>query len=463
MKDSKIYYFLSKLSSGEQKQFAAFVKSPFFNAKEDLSTLLRVIEKPKNPPSEEKAWELIFPGKPFDKNRLRKMKTALLKLFFQFIEVSDFLQDESNRTARRLKRLNLMRENQYFASYAKGEEATGNHFSSLEIALEHYRYDARQSARYPNGALNHALEHLETGYREQKLRLAYLSENQHNIAANGKKVEGIKDLLLKIKQDWEDIPDSTKVYFWLFKGVSQKEPRFFEKLIHHLRQCSDQLAEETLKEGQTGALNFCARQINRGNNDFLPVLFQQYTAMLEGGLLTEKGKLQAPHFKNMISVAATLGKLDWAMAFWEEYRGKLFGDYEGNVEEYSRGVIHFHSQEYEQAERCFNSILASFEDVFLGLDSRIFLLKIFYETADLLRMEALCDSSRMYLTRNPKLTPDRKANYKLFIRYIRRLTHIAEHEPQKLHKLREEMISGDQLSSIPWLLEKLDLKLKTTS
>ena len=95
------------------------------------------------------------------------------------------------------------------------------------------------------------------------------------------------------------------------------------------------------------------------------------------------------------------------------------------------------------------------EDIFYGLDARGYLLRIYYELGNQIGLESLLESYRMYIKRNPALTPARRESHSEFIRYVRRLTHVNPHDEAAITRLETEIQAGSRIPSTAWLLQKV--------
>ena len=139
---------------------------------------------------------------------------------------------------------------------------------------------------------------------------------------------------------------------------------------------------------------------NSGVQGFDSESFELYKEMLAQKIILDKGKISPWHFKNIVFYATKLGEFDWATNFIEEFSSRLTVDHHGNALSYTRGVLEFYKQNYNQAEIHFNELLNDFVDPYYGSDTRVWLLKIFFETGNTIGLESLIDSFRMYLNQS---------------------------------------------------------------
>ncbi|MEM7040214.1 MAG: hypothetical protein AAF570_24815, partial [Bacteroidota bacterium] len=413
--------------------------------------------------SETEAWAQLYPDTAWNKIKFRKMKAALVRLFLEFLGTDRLQEDRPRLGQARLEALNALNEERFFiANFMEVRDALLSQTprpedwmeKSTAIALEQYRYQIRQPERRPQVSLQGVLNDFERNYATRKMQLAYFALN--HIQIMGQNIEMLDiDLHLSRVEEWApQLPPESRLYLLLYRinSVENRQDEY-EALRAELPQAD--LPSETAYDLYTGLLNYCARRLNAGQQPMRGEIWSIYNEMLSSGILLQEGKILAAHLKNIVSVGARLQQFEATSALIETYGQRIFGDFAENAQQYNHGILYYHMGRHEDATRCLHNTLYDYEDLFYGLDARIYLLRIYFETEDLRSLDSLCDAFRMFLKRNKALPRARKAAYQQFIRQLRRLAHIPGFDAQRLDKLRDEIVNGRRISATAWLYEQV--------
>jgi hypothetical protein len=466
MRETKLFHHLTLLSEQERKQFRRYLASPYFNGQSRYVQLFDILDQQLlryklRPLSEQQAWELYFSGQPYDQNKFRKECTALLKLLTDFIAQQAFDEDRPQQLIYLLRRLNALGETAYFPGYAEEahrvvEEAASqpNYDKKVTIGIEQYRHDLDHARRNSTLALGELVDTAELHYCTQKMELLYVELNHLLVTGKGQRREDPAFLAL-VEMHLTELPVLTRMFYHLYQCTLDPAAEHHFHVFRNFLQ-DPHLQREHLLDMYTAALNYCARRLNAGvSTHYLRETHDLHREMLELELLTPAHHLISPIFKNAVVVASRLGEFAWAKELMHRFEETL--QLPANIIAYhfSAGIIAFHEGYLKEAEPHFHRVLDDFEDVFYGLDTRGYLLRIYYETNNLIGLDALLDSYRMYLKRNQGLPGARKASHNEFIRFVRRLAHCNPHDQGALLRLQTEIEAGRRMPFTGWLLVKV--------
>lgn len=268
----------------------------------------------------------------------------------------------------------------------------------------------------------------------------------------------------------EQLPPLGQAYYRAAQQLESSRPdpastqAHFQWLLQHRPQFSQADQEDLFGF----LLNTCLQHAQQ-NPAFSQLLDAVYTEMAAYKLLGNEQQLPGSHFKNMVSLKIKLGQLEAADRFIDQYRSELSREDQAVLVPYTRGLVAYHSRQFEAAILQFKRVLAEqLLDVYWGLEARLMLWRSYYEMlealgpddyADFLRMY---DALRIYLARRNHLSAQQKEGYENFIRIFNRLARIKE-EPvslAKLRELRQEFTSLDNIRQKAWLAEIIDQKLQ---
>lgn len=467
---SKLHDHLLMIRPEERKPFRRFLQSPYHNRNPLLPDLFafyarHLYHEPSHSIPEEEAAAHLWPGQPYDQNRFRKLATALLQCIREFWVAEALQSDLPRRELYLLRHFNREGADRFIPAQLEQTRKAANAFDfpleeghdfALKTGREAYIYQARQADRHPETRPDQLLEHLETSYQIRKIKLLYSQLNHFRVTGEGTRPEAAL-FLQNLERQWDSLPLETQLYVLLYRCAQDLDRfekfRLFRVLLHD--RSSELLAEE-VDDLYTGQLNYCTRRINRGDDKMATEMWEIYSEMMGEGLLNRKSKILAAHFKNIMAISTRIGKFAWASDFLDQ----MGEDKDSNAGHFGRGVLAFFQNHHDEAERHFYRILDDFEDLFFGLDARVYLLRIYLETGNLVGLDSLCESFRMYLKRNKALPRARKANYNYFVNCMRRLGRIAPFDRERLSKLRTDIEEGRRIAATGWLLGKVDQMLE---
>ncbi len=472
MRDSKLFQLLKILPEAERKEFALFVASPYFNRISRLEKLLEVLEenllryKLRNI-SEEEAYALILPGQPFDQNRLRKDATALVRLYMRFLAERRFQNNEYLQSQYTLQSLYDFGADQLLANYHQQVMAAqeGRDLSSVEvqetlvqIGIIRYAHDLRQPIRDSDVNLDALIAQQERASLMHKMELCYMQLNHRLVTKKGQ-IRDDQAFLDEVQGQLSQLPSRTQMMYHLYRctlnPALEDDYAQFKSLL-----ANSNLEPQAQEDFYTAALNYCARRVNEGHVHFNRTTFEIYQEMLDKKVLENVSAMLSSHFKNIVVIASRLKEFAWARQFVEQYAPCLAGDFNKNAYHFALGTIAYSEKRFAEAESFLYRVLEDYEDIFYGIDARVALLRIHYETQNLIGLDSLTDSFRMYVKRNTQLNGQRKANLQAFIRHLKQLARIPQHDHSALKSLQGNVLNGRKYANMQWLLDKIDQRLK---
>ena len=127
-------------------------------------------------------------------------------------------------------------------------------------------------------------------------------------------------------------------------------------------------------------------------------------------------------------------------------------EYRESQVNYNTARLYFYQGVFDKATTLLQQ--AEFDDVFMNMDAKIMLLKMYFLDQKIEFLEALLSSFEVYLHRK-KILAYHKDNYKNIIRYIRRLIGLQPFDKEGEKQLRESIENCRPLTEKRWMLEQL--------
>lgn len=473
MHKSKAVKILQRFSPEERKAFTKYLRSPFFNTNPTVLALYQLVERwileKGKELSEEKAAEKLGNGAPISINLLRKLKSALLEHVVSFL--AHYKLDSGRPGLRWRLALSEMNRLEALADFPKHYRQATKAFSTeifenadvledkYHIEIQHGQYHNRLGTRRKGAFLDHLHQYLDQSYLLRKLRFACLSLNQRNIVHHDADPGGDAPIFRHFDGQQGEMTPLLRIYFLLRKCLAhENSPAEYDQLKELVQGSHRAIPSNELPDILTMILNHCARKVNSGATEFREETFEWYKWLLENGFLSEQGQILPQHAKNIVTLAAKTGKQEWVAHFLRDYGPKIKAGDEAQRRAYLTYLdasAAFHLHQYPRAASQMGAILNELEDVFFAIDARTILLRSHFENGNADGIENLCESFRIYLSRNSLISESHKVHFNAFIKYFRRFIQIPPMDHARLRKLRDELEEDRNVACHDWLLGKV--------
>lgn len=467
---SKLMYYLSALDKGDRAQFRDYLLSPIFNQKEEPRRLFDHILHHclRDAPVElddEIALQAVWPEGNGDPARLQKLKSALMNLYFSFLEFQHWQASPALSKAGLLHRLHDLHDESYFDLYYRKVKAELNQWPqqdwdlfTAELKLEKamMRHQSAYGQRTHENHLDIATRAMQKVVQGHVLKFAYLYANQQQIVG-ANTPDWIQAYMAQLPYADVEGEPLLEVYFLLNATLKPDTDLaqlnlLKEKLLAHTDRWSMEVAENIF----TGTINNFTRFSQRTGQNLLAPIFELFQSKVE--TLHRKGgaRMDPSTLKNIVFVGARMGEFEWVRILLAEVAEWLEDDAPETTLAYNQGILHFYQKDFAQAKRHFNLALADVKDVFYAYDARLHLLMCLYETGDSLGMESLVHSFRMLLGRSGRISESHKKKYLEWVRLFRKMLGIPLHDQFRLQQLRAEIDLLAASAGKNWLLDKVD-------
>lgn len=449
----------------KRRALRKFVDSPYHNLREDVRRLFQYLDKnmggEPSALSKEAAFAAVFPGESYDDQRMRYAMSFLLKTIERFLIHEQAGADEAvaelhlakvyremgleKMTRRSMARARALHErarlhNDYY--YERGYRLEAE---ELEFSQTQKRTAARNLQQ-----VNHTLD---LSYLAKKLRQS-CTALVHGAVANVEYDSGLLDLVLGYleRAPWLDGHPAISLYFYFYQAAQTGEETWFSKLKKGIAEAREQLPEEELRALLFLAVNFCIQRFNRGEERYLGEVFELYRDGLGQGLLLIDGQLSRFTFKNIAGIAIRLGEYAWTEGFIERYSPAVEPAHRRNYTGYNLAKLRHAQGEYAEAMELLHRV--EYEDVFLNLDAKVLLLKIYFELGEHEALDSLVQSFQRYLHRKGRDLGYHRENY---LNFARLLGKLLQTPPGGREKLRREIEEVRALGEREWLMGRVDV------
>lgn len=464
MINSKLIFILKSLTKKEFKEFELYINSPLFNKNKDVLNLLSILKKNhplfdnKNITHDVIARKMF--GKP-DTKKLRYTMTDLSKLAENFIAFKDYDNSHHQHLINAYQKRGL---NKFFHQEIKKEKhgyseqsiRDDSFYKNIHDLSEiSYRYTLENDNRNIDTQLQELVDHLDLFYLSKKLKYSCEIINRMNILKVKYDVKLLEYLLNFLKTNPIENSPSIIVYHQVLKTLQNPEQETnYKKLKSMIAQHLASFEREDQYDLFGYLQNYCIKQINSGNNNYLNELFDNYNTMIKNRVVVKNGNVAQFDFKNIVTVALRVEQYDWTISFIENYQKYLPDNHRENAVTYNKARVNFYTHQYR---KCLKELLTvEFTDIYYSLDSRALLLKTYYELEDFESAISLIKAFKIYLKRDKKISEYQNAAYSGFLKITNQLVNYKLGYKKDLAKIEQAIETSKQVADLTWLNQKIN-------
>jgi hypothetical protein len=466
----KLLSVLQTLSKVERNRFRKYLLSPYLNDQADLTLLFDIFDKALREDTftqleRQQVWQKLYPKKPYKDAQLRRLTSDLNQLGLRFLSAEARSQ---NPLAEALDLQRLL-EKPEFKKHLAGVERNITRLLD-EVSGQSTEYYLAQFNLH-NNIVNKTSKHLSVSGYADKLSSAdfylecfYLTQKLELyigwLLYQGSRVsEKSLDLPFGF---WEHLENERFnniplliVYRLVVSCLDKPEEEFhFKNLLESLESHSEDLTKTDLRKCYFIAQNYCALKINQGKREYYREMFETFKKIIQKGLLLEEGNLSEGIFKNIVTVGLGVGEFEWIEHFIEEYAAHLPTSTRENARTFNLAYLFFYQKRYSEVIGLLQNV--EYNDVVYALGSKIIMIQTYYELDEILPMESLIDSFRIYIRRNKVMSKNLKREYINYLGFVKKLPTIYSLDRKTIAKFREKVASSTAPTYKKWLLEKID-------
>ncbi len=471
MENTKLASLLNSFSATDWRLFKDYVYAPFFNKSEKLQLLFDHIyqyhKRTNSFPNTKLIWKKIYRTEAYNKRRMEALQTDLNKLAEGFIAYQDFREGNKGlnyklhllRAARKreLDKVFSLTQKTIDKQLAKLSWKTPDQLYFEYLLLLEIDYMNMEKSNTPRN-LNGMIEKLIESFVLNLLYKYCTLFNRKRIINLKLSVESVDPLLTYLNStDFSHIPPILLYKKLLLSLLEPHKEPLFRAFVEQMDLLIDTLPEEQLYVLSIFRLNWLSKKINDGYSEYQQETFNFYLLLLEKDrILTPEGILRLGSFKNIITSALRLGKLDWAEKFIHQYKNKLPEHSQEASYRYNMAAIHFAREEFRAAVELVKEVKFNFLPYNLNKES--LLLKSYYELGAIEDMTRVSNRFDKYIRNNKQISKEIQFQYLNFIKYIKKISKIERGNQLKINILEKELQKQKQVFHIAWFYQKLAQK-----
>lgn len=463
MEKSRLLRLLRTLSKQELAALKKFVRNPFFNQRKEVPALLDVLEKSLKTsralPDKEKAYRQIFSKEAHDDHRVRMTMSFLYQLAGQFLAVQDFLNDKpqyQRRLASIFRRRHLPEPfaktcDEAIAAQERQPLRDASFFEeNYQILLEKHRFSVESQA-FENLDFQELSDRLDYAFLARKLWQACFMLSHQSVSGTTYQF-GLLDAALAHIEDTEalEIPAISIYYHCYCALTNPAEKTHFQLLKKLLMQHGGLFSAEELRDLYILAINFCIRQYNAGNQDYLPEQFELYREGFAQKYFLTDGSLSRYTYQNAATIGLVMHELEWVEQFVHDYRPALKEEHRESLFSFNLARLEYQRRDLGKALQLLQK--AEYKDLMLSLAAKTLQLKIFYELQEFDLLESHLQAIRVFIRRK-KMARYQLENYLNTINFTQKLLETNLFDKEERAALRREIEATKTVAEKEWLLK----------
>lgn len=461
MYNSTLIQLFKSLDRNDRKQLRKFVRSPFFNSREDIISLFDYIDKnletggaPKM--AKEKVFAHIYKKQPYDVDMFYYPMSSLTQLILKYLAINELENDTpqyNHFLNKALRQRGADKINEKALTDAKKQiesqplRNAQYHFHSYRIRSEEFEALHRLK-RSGDFKLQEMTNDFHFYAIAEVLRLAY-GLSAHQSIVKKEYQQPLLSSVLAIAEQHLDVPAIAAHYYAFQTQKGQDaEGSYFQKLKNEIMTHASIFTESELHDLLTTAINFCIRRQNTGELEYVKETLSLYQWGFNNQILLENGVMSPYNYKNAQLLAIKIEDFDWAEKFLNDFKPFLPEKERENIYKYNLAIFHFRKNDYTQAMTLFQEV--NLKEPLFNLDARRLLARIYYELNEYSALDSHIEGSKIYLHRQKEIGYGKEA-YANFFKFLERLLRLNNsiEEKQKLH---DEISEAKLVAEKDWLL-----------
>lgn len=467
MRNSKLSGIIATLDSAEAASFRDYLACGFFSKDKRLGLLFSHLSEQLKRGTETKderreAFRACFGAARFDDKQLRYLMTELTEklehfLALQALKKSPALADEI--LSRELAQRGAEKAyNGLLLGHRREEDAAelrdaDHYFRRYRFEFNHLAY-ASGLQREEKSNIEDVVGYLDRFYLARKLQLCCEIFNVRNVLSVDYAVFLLDEILHHLRnRSYEDTPVITIYYRILMTLLESEKEEHFQVLQELLLQHDRHFTRTELREMYQYVFNYTIKKINTGDIRYQAKLLETYKVTLANKVLLSEGHLSQWDYKNIVTISLRQQEFEWAHRFIHEYKSALPSGERENAFVYNLAFWHFHRGDYSQTLQLLQKV--DFTDLYYQLDSRVILLKIYFELDDTETFFYHTTAFRIFLRRNRLVSDYQRTIYLNLVKFTSKLFR-AGSVRRKIAAVKKLAAEQPQVADLAWLLKKIE-------
>lgn len=467
----KLYEILTTFDVYTLNRFRKYVASPFYNEKQAVLSLFdgllpmlkqRLKEPSMELPTKWQLWKMAELNLEYNDTKLRRICSDLTQLTYSFLGVLESEKDEFSAFRYQTKALLTRRLEKHARTLLleattklglKYEQTADKLLSQFLLENQRDAWLVRDMRRTQETNVIIAATALDTFYLAERLRMCCDVLNYQNVLNMTIQLHGNEQVVaLASHEKYSEIP-IIKIYFSILQTLLEPdETAHFHTLKEVLATHITVVEPPQQREIYTFALNYGIRKINLGDASFYKELFELYQYVLQHKYIFDDGKLPAWDYKNIVTLGLRLQEFNWVERFLYDYNDRLPLDFKENALNYNLAKLNFANKKFGKVLDFLQVV--TYQDIFYTLDSKVLLIKTYFELSEWTAIETQLESFRVFLVRQKTVSETTRIQYLNFLKFTKKLLQFPT--AKKMAALVLQLAATPEVADRQWLRSKME-------
>ncbi|MCP4442990.1 MAG: hypothetical protein GY810_29140 [Aureispira sp.] len=462
MINSKLIRLYTSLNKKELRLFKKWIQSPIHNRHKEVIKLFSFLETrqsiSKTTVDRVRAFKHIYPNTTYDYHQLGHIMSYgcdCLISFFGFLEsfLNDF-ETKKHQIKGLLEHNHLKIGEQLIHKTQKEQEKQSirnDYFFLNSYQLEALFLDLNgPKQRTSSNNLPQLFDSLSNFFILATLKYACIAISHQSIYKTAYQIPFLQKVLEQAKLSSEP---SIQIYYHSYMSLKMPEQEtHFHQLKRLIVDHATTLPHTEIRSMYMMAINYCVRRLNTGDKDYIKTALELYKQGLLLKILLEQNVLSNFTYINIVSLALHLKDYEWTHQFIKGYSKYLTLKHKENYSNHATAKWYFAKGNYAECMQLL--IQVEYDDLFLSLDAKMILLKIYYEENSFEVLDAFLHSFTVFLQRKEIMSYHKK-NYLNIIRFTKKLLNTPSLDKEAKKQLQSDIEGAQPLTERQWLLDQL--------
>lgn len=467
MLKSKLIKVFTALDTTQKRQFRKWLESPIHNQHQDVILLFNFIYSKRSftdkSVAKKQAYQYIYNSLAYNDSRMRHVMSFALEVLNNFVSYlvqkkDPFLSSFSLIKAYREMQLDKFAIQELEKTKKQQRETLikNSTFFLQNYQLEQEFFEQRSALQRTNSInLEAVINPFTNLFIIHTLKYACINQTHSNLRKEAYQIPFLEVILKEVAKGAYNHIDAIMIYYHSYWALSlTNAEEHFTKLKKYLRREQPVLDLVDLKDLYLAALNYCIKRLNIGDEEYVIEALEIYKLGLKTKILLEENRLSRFAYKNITALGLRAKDFDWIEMFIEDYASFVDPKYRASYKHYNTAKLYF--EKGKQSKAMDWLLQVEYDDIFLNLDAKIILLKIYFTNKNYEALESLLDSTKVYLGRKGKLVMSyHQENYKNILRFTHKIITLPLYNKKAKDALIKEIKTIRPLTERQWLLDAI--------
>lgn len=461
MHKNKVVQILRALPADRIRLLEKFVQSPAHNSHRDVVTLFlylrKHLHKGEKALRKESVFAHLFPGEPFEMQRVHYVSSYLLRVVEEFLAWQEWRNRDADYQLSLLRSLRELRMEGHFdfvfdqaqKTEQKAPLGIDGLFFSHQLEMERVQHDRLKIGKQ-EFRLQETSRTLDLFFVANKLRNACILLSNQMVS----KTSYDMGLLGKVLDFLDGNPmlehPLVSLYFLAYRTLhNMEDDPAFRQLKNLLVQHRHAIEVDELHDVYIFAINYCIRRLNSGEQDFMADAFDIYKMGLEINAFLQHGVMTARTYSNITMSGLKLREFEWVEAFIFKYKDTIPEKHRDGYFNYNLSRLYYEQKRFRDAMPLL--LQMEYDDALLTCLGKILLAKMHYELDEFDSLYSHLQSFRTYVLRK-KLPGNYQEGTLGFISF---LTKLVQRTPGAADQIRQDLLETKIVTEKEWLLGQL--------